>query len=148
MAHFWAFRYPFPAMSTPHIRPIFLLKCYSFFKVLFNKAWWFLVPCLSLSYIFNLGAFLLFLQHFFQLITILLVINQHPRKTIMLKYKLLLLLSHFSRVQLCATTQMAGHQAPLSLGFSRQEHWSGLPFPSPMHESEEWKWSRSVVSNS
>ena len=26
-----------------------------------------------------------------------------------------------------------------SLGFSRQEHWSGLPFPSPMHESEKWK---------
>ena len=24
-----------------------------------------------------------------------------------------------------------------SLGFSRQEHWSGLPFPSPMHESEK-----------
>ena len=38
------------------------------------------------------------------------------------------------------------HQAPLSLGFSRQEHWGGLPFPSPMHESEKWKWSRSVVS--
>ena len=36
----------------------------------------------------------------------------------------------------------------LSLGFSRQEHWSGLPFPPPMHESEKWKWSRSVVSNS
>ena len=31
---------------------------------------------------------------------------------------------------------MAAHQASLSLGFSRQEHWSGLPFPSPMHESE------------
>ena len=28
---------------------------------------------------------------------------------------------------------MAAHQAPLSLGFSRQEHWSGLPFASPMH---------------
>ena len=28
---------------------------------------------------------------------------------------------------------MAAHQAPLSLGFSRQEHWSGLPFPSPIH---------------
>ena len=27
--------------------------------------------------------------------------------------------------------------APLSLGFSRQEHWSGLPFPPPMHESEK-----------
>ena len=32
-------------------------------------------------------------------------------------------------------------------GFSRQEHWSGLPFPSPMHESEKWKWSRSVMSD-
>ena len=31
---------------------------------------------------------------------------------------------------------MAAHQAPPSLGFSRQEHWSGLPFASPMHESE------------
>ena len=31
---------------------------------------------------------------------------------------------------------MAAHQAPPSLGFSRQEHWSGLPFPSPVHESE------------
>ena len=39
---------------------------------------------------------------------------------------------------------MAAHQAPPSLGFSRQEHWSGLPFPSPMLESEKWKWSRSV----
>ena len=49
---------------------------------------------------------------------------------------LLLLLSRFSRVWLCATPQTAAHQAPPSLGFSRQEHWSGLPFPSPMHESE------------
>ena len=49
---------------------------------------------------------------------------------------LLLLLSRFSRVRLCATPQMAAHQAPPSLGFSRQEHWSGLPFPSPMQESE------------
>ena len=49
---------------------------------------------------------------------------------------LLLLLSCFSRVRLCATPQMAAHQAPPSLGFSRQEHWGGLPFPSPMHESE------------
>ena len=49
---------------------------------------------------------------------------------------LLLLLSRFSRVRLCATPQTAAHQAPLSLGFSRQEHWSGLPFPSPMHESD------------
>ena len=43
---------------------------------------------------------------------------------------------------------MAAHQALPSLGFSRQEYWSGLPFPSPMHESEKWKWSCSVVSDS
>ena len=50
---------------------------------------------------------------------------------------LLLLLSRFSRVRLCATPQTAAHQAPPSLGFSRQEYWSGLPFPSPMQENEK-----------
>ena len=54
---------------------------------------------------------------------------------------LLLLLSHFSHVWFCATPQMAAQQALLSLGFSRQEHWNGLPFPSPMHESEKWSCS-------
>ena len=44
---------------------------------------------------------------------------------------LLLLLSRFSRVQLCATPWTAAYQASPSVGFSRQEHWSGLPFPSP-----------------
>ena len=52
---------------------------------------------------------------------------------------LLLLLSRFSHVRLCATPYMAAYQDPPSLGFSRQEHWSGLPFPSPMHESENSK---------
>ena len=47
-----------------------------------------------------------------------------------------LLLSRFSRVRLCATPQTAAHQAPLSLGFSRQEQWSGLPFPSPLGNSK------------
>ena len=50
---------------------------------------------------------------------------------------LLLLLSRYSRVRLCATPEAAAHQAPPSLGFSRQEYWNGLPFPSPMHESEK-----------
>ena len=50
---------------------------------------------------------------------------------------MLLLPSGFSRVRLCVTPQTAAHQAPPSLGFSRQEHWSGLPFPSPMHEREK-----------
>ena len=50
---------------------------------------------------------------------------------------LLLLLNCFSCVRLCETPETAAHQAPPSLGFSRQEHWSGLPFPSPVHESEK-----------
>ena len=49
---------------------------------------------------------------------------------------LLLMLSHFSRVRLCATPEMAAHQAPPSLGFSRQEHWSGLPLLLNHKENE------------
>ena len=45
---------------------------------------------------------------------------------------LLLLLSRFSRVRLCVTPRTAAHQASPSLGFSRQEHWSGLPRKFPM----------------
>ena len=52
-----------------------------------------------------------------------------------------------SRPTLCDPTDGSPSGSP-SLGFSRQEHWSGLPFRSPMHESEKWKWSHSVVSNS
>ena len=53
-------------------------------------------------------------------------------------------------LQLCPTLcdPIDGDQTLPSLGFSRQEHWSGLPFPSPMHESEKWKWSHSVMSDS
>ena len=46
---------------------------------------------------------------------------------------LLLLLSLVSRVRLCVTPWMAAHQAPLSLGFSRQDHWSALPFHSAIY---------------
>ena len=54
-------------------------------------------------------------------------------------------------LQYCPTLcdpRTAAHQAPPSLGFSKQEHQSGLPFPPPMHESEKWKWSHLVMSNS
>ena len=48
---------------------------------------------------------------------------------------ILLLLSRFSCVWLCMTPQMAAHQAPPSLGFSRQEHWwVAISF------SNAWKW--------
>ena len=44
---------------------------------------------------------------------------------------MLLLLSRFSHVQLCVTPWTVAHQASLSMEFSRQEYWSGLPFPPP-----------------
>ena len=53
-------------------------------------------------------------------------------------------------LQSCPTLCDPRDGSPLgspSLGFSRKEHWSELPFPSPMHESEKWKWSHSVVSD-
>ena len=53
-----------------------------------------------------------------------------------------------SHVWLLVTPWTAAHQAPPSMGFSKQEYWSRLPFPSPMHEREKWKWSRSVVPDS
>ena len=53
-----------------------------------------------------------------------------------------------SRVRLLATPWTAAYQAPPSMGFSRQEHWSGLPFPSPVHESEKWTGIHSVMSDS
>ena len=52
-----------------------------------------------------------------------------------------------SRPTLCDPIDGSPSSSPVP-GFSRQEHWSGLPVPSPMHESEKWKWSRSVVSDS
>ena len=50
--------------------------------------------------------------------------------------------SHFSHVRLYATPYMPAHQAPPSLGFSRQEYWSRLPFPSPMHAGMLSRFSR------
>ena len=41
------------------------------------------------------------------------------------------MLSHFSCVRHFATPWTVARQAPPSMGFSRQEYWSGLPFPSP-----------------
>ena len=40
-------------------------------------------------------------------------------------------------LQSCPTLCDPIDGSPLSLGFSRQEYWNGLPFPSPMHESEK-----------
>ena len=41
------------------------------------------------------------------------------------------MLSHFCYVQLFVTLWILDHQAPLFIGFSRKEYWSGLPFTSP-----------------
>ena len=47
------------------------------------------------------------------------------------KCVLVLVLSQFSCVRLLVTPWTAAHQAPLSMGFSRKEYWSGLSFPYP-----------------
>ena len=54
------------------------------------------------------------------------IIQEIPEQFHLEDLLLLLLLSLFSRVRLCATPETAAHQAPLSLGFSRQERWSGF----------------------
>ena len=52
---------------------------------------------------------------------------------------MLCMLSHFSHVQLSAFLWTMARQAPLSMGFSRQEYWSALPFPSPGDRPEPGK---------
>ena len=52
---------------------------------------------------------------------------------------LLLLLSRFSRVQFSAIPWTAAYQAPPSMGFSRQEYWSGVPLSSPVVFATEKK---------
>ena len=54
-------------------------------------------------------------------------------------YVLLLLLSHVSHVRLCETPWTAAYQAPPSMGFSKQECWSGVPLPSPSSAFTEVK---------
>ena len=108
-----------------------------------NKIWQFMTKTLNKRDLE--GIYLHIMKATYDKITENIILNSEKVNTFPLL--LLLLLSCISHVRLCATPQMAAQQAPPSLGFSRQEHQSGLPFPFPMHESEKWKWSRSVVSN-
>ena len=50
-------------------------------------------------------------------------------------YQMCMHAQSLSHVQLFVTPRTVAHQAPLSLGFSKQEYWSGLLFPSPMYET-------------
>ena len=66
---------------------------------------------------------------------------------------MLLLLSHFSHVQLCAPPWTAVYQAPPSMGFSRQEYWSGLPLPSLgealySQQKQDWELTVTQIMNS
>ena len=57
--------------------------------------------------------------------------SKYPHPSLLhLSYRLSCTLSHFSHVWLFSTPWTVAHQAPLSMGFSRQEYWSGLPCPS------------------
>ena len=56
-----------------------------------------------------------------------------------------------SRVRLLAIPWTAAYQAPPSMGFSRQEYWSGVPLPSPMlctlYHNKKWKTKRQLISD-
>ena len=56
------------------------------------------------------------------------------------------MLSHFNCVQLFATLWSIAHHVPLSMGFSRQEYWSGLPFPASGDLSDPGIKPKSPVS--
>ena len=58
--------------------------------------------------------------------------GQQINENVSLVPLLLMLLSDFSRVRLLVTPWTAAYQAPPSMGFSRQEYWSGVPLPSPL----------------
>ena len=75
----------------------------------------------------------LFLSFFFD---VSLYLN-HFHSDALLVLLLLLLLSRFSRVRLLATPWTAAYKPPPSMGFSRQEYWSGVPLPSPIREAEK-----------
>ena len=62
------------------------------------------------------------------------VTSEKTEKRIELVYLVKVKVKSLSRVRLLATPWTAAHQAPPSMGFSRQEYWSGLPLPLPGHE--------------
>ena len=64
--------------------------------------------------------------------------DEKPRCSSRMKVKV----KSLSRVRLSATPWTVAHQAPLSMGFSRQEYWSGLPFPSPGESSWPRDWTQ------
>ena len=92
-------------------------------EILISKKWGYLLITGNLTEISSREHGKILLHRLFKALKIL---------KLFCNFALLLLLSRFSRVWLSATPWMAAHQAPPSLGFSRQEHWSGLPFPSPI----------------
>ena len=61
-------------------------------------------------------------------------------------YTLLLLLSRFSPVRLLVTPWIVAHQAPPSMGFSKQKYWGGLTLPSPQNRLMTAK-NESIINN-
>ena len=61
--------------------------------------------------------------------TTLIAESEEELKSLLMKVKV----KSLSRVQLLETPWTAAYQAPPSMGFSRQEYWSGVPLPSPTH---------------
>ena len=106
-------------------KPTFSLPSFTFIKRLFSSS--------SLSTIRVVSSAYLRLLIFLPAILIPACASSSPAFLMMYSAHKLnkVKVKSFSRVRLFATPWTAAYQAPLSMGFSRQEYWNGLPFPSP-----------------
>ena len=99
------------------------------------------LPTIYFSASSNLWNQLLFFYYFFLFTSLA---TEIQGKTVF--ETILLPLSHFSPVCLFPTPWTIAHEAPLSIGFSRQEYWSGLPFPPPEDLPDPGIESASLIS--
>ena len=100
-----------------YITYMFYLNSYPFFKTLFGNLWFHLTSLILLE---------TFLFRFLTVCVLLEIMNLSFCPSWKWKWKW-----KWSRVRLSAIPWTVAYQVPPSMGFSRQEYWSGLPFPSP-----------------
>ena len=136
-------------LSSFKLTGSFLLLKNLYFQ--FIKYSWFIMFCwslLSLVLKFEVLTLAFKVQIMAQIIQPYLFLQTHlslplspwlPTWPLKVSLLLLLLLSRFSRVRLFATPWMVAYQAPPSMGFSREEYWSGLPLPSPEGQARDEK---------
>ena len=108
--------------------------------------WFLLYGKVNQLYVYIYFLFLGFLSHLDHHIALSRIHVMYSRFSLVIYYIHACALNHFSHVQLFATQWTLAHQAPLSMGFSRQEYWSVLPCPPPGHLPDPGIKPRSLMS--